>query len=154
MTFTNSKEVADYIENHLEERGIEVQRSFTHHNPKSAHINLIEKSTGKCHHIKFATEPFHAFKHYFGRMSIGDKGETLDEKVLDSLNDYDMLYFGYPDKIYNCLKKEFTGARLFRTMKSGINVFSFPIECLEMFYGIEDRVRWLKWNKEKEDELF
>ena len=144
MIFTNSKDVADYVENDLRNRGIECQRSFTHHNPKSAHINLIEKSTGRCHHIKFAKEPFHAFKHYFGKISKGDKGETLDERVLDSLEENDMLYFGYPDKIYNCLKKEFTGARLSRTMKSGINVFSFPIECLELFQGEEDRPAWLR----------
>ena len=101
MTFNNSKDVADFIQHDLESRGIEVQRSFTHHNPKSAHVNLIEKATGKCHHIKFATEPFHAFKHYFGMVSIGDKGETLDENVLSALEDNDVLYFKVGQQIYD-----------------------------------------------------
>ena len=143
MIFNNSKDVADFIQRDLESRGIEVQRSFTHHNPKSAHVNLIEKATGKCHHIKFATEPFHAFKHYFGNLSKGDKGETLDENVLSALENSDILYFGYPDKIYNCTKEEFTRPRLTRTMKNGISVYSFPIICLEMYYGQEDRPEWL-----------
>ena len=107
--FKSSLDVAEYVANHLEFQkkvfDVEINHNYSNMGRTGKHIDIIEKDTGKKHHIKFALESFHKFSEFFN--TDEGEGETLDKEVLDKLKDEDFLYFGYPDKILFTTKKEF-----------------------------------------------
>ena len=135
--FKNSVDIAEYVASHLEFHGkkfdAKVNHAFSNMGTAGKHIDLTEIDTGKKHHIKFALESFHKFSEFFN--TDEGEGETLDRGVLDKLKDEDILYFGYPEKIYFTTKKEFTRRKLWRKMTNGIEVCSYPIKNLEMLFG-------------------
>ena len=135
--FKSSLDVAEYVGSHLEFQkkkfDVEVNHNYSNMGTTGRHIDIIERDTRIKHHIKFALESFHKFSEFFD--TDEGEGETLDKEVLDKLKDEDFLYFGYPDKIYFTTKKEFTRRKLWRKMKNGIEVCSYPIKNLEVMFG-------------------
>jgi len=136
ILISNSVDAAKLITEELHESGIEVERQFTHHTKQGAHVNLIDKKSGQVHHVKFSKEPFYAFGRIF---DYGDmQGDSLDEKVVDSLKDDDRLYFAYPTKIYTCSLKDFTSWNLWRDTKHGTKTCSYALTCVNLvgFSGV------------------
>jgi hypothetical protein len=135
--FKSSLDVAEYVAGHLEFQkkkfDVEINHNYSNMGTTGRHIDIIERDTGIKHHIKFALEPFHQFSKYFN--TDEGKGETLDKEVLEKLKQGDFLYFGYPDKILFTTKEEFTRRKLWRKMKNGVEVCSYPIKSLEVMFG-------------------
>lgn len=135
--FKSSLDVAEYVAGHLEFHGkkCDYKIAYNYENKGTAgkHIDIIEKDTGTKHHIKFALESFHKFSEFFN--TDEGEGETLDKAVLDKLNPGDCVYFGYPNAIYFTTKEEFVRRKLWRTMKNGVEVCSYPIKNLKIMFG-------------------
>ena len=135
--FKSSLDVAEYVAGHLEFQkktfDVEINHNYSNKGSVGKHIDIIEKDTGKKHHIKFALESFHKFSQFFN--TDEGEGETLDKEVLDKLREGDILYFGYPDKILFTTKKEFIRRNLWRKMNNGVEVCSYPIKNLEIIFG-------------------
>jgi len=130
----SSTDASRIVTDELGKKNIKVQSFFTHKTINGVHIDLIDELNKIKYHIKFAKEPFITFGNYFPQYK-DEYGETLDESVLDKLNDNDVLLFAYPDKILMCIKKEFIKPNLWRMTKYGIKTCSFPLCNLEVFIG-------------------
>ena len=135
--FKSSLDVAEYVAGHLEFNGkkLDYKVGYNYENAGTTgkHIDVIEKDTGKKHHIKFALESFHKFSEFFN--TDEGEGETLDKAVLDKLDPNDYVYFGYPDKILFTTKEEFVRRKLWRKMKDGTEVCSYPVKNLDTLFG-------------------
>ena len=132
LAFSSTENACDFIQAKLREQGIETERVHTHHTRDGIHINLIEKNTNKTHHVKFSKEPFHAFGYFFKAWK-GEKGDSLDDSVLETLQDTDVLYFAYPDKILKTEKERFVQPKLYRKNNKGILTCSFALSDMEVF---------------------
>lgn len=132
LELTNSEDASLFIKGALLAKGIETQTHHLHHTAKANHVALIEKISGKVHHVKFAKEPFYSFGYYFKQFPH-EHGDSLDEEVVESLKDDDVIYFAYPDIIYKIEKSYFIQPQLWRDTKRGTKTCSFPINNMEVF---------------------
>jgi hypothetical protein len=119
----------------LRNNGTEIDRGRGCHIQlgKFAHFYFTELVSKRKHYIKHVNTPFMTFGKQF-REFHSTIGETLDLEVLQLLKDDDIIYFAYPNAIYQIRTEKIREHMRDRINDTdGSKTVSFPICLLERF---------------------
>lgn len=100
MTFSSSREVAEFILYSYKQLGRSLSISPGFKNEVGEHTRLIDQNMGMVFHVKYSQEHFKSFSRYFPEHGKGE-GESIHVDIVKHLKDNDLIFFGGP---YGILK--------------------------------------------------
>lgn len=134
MTFTSSRDVAEFVRSayRLVGRSLSISPGFK--NEVGEHIRLIDQNTGIVFHVKYSQQHFKKFGQFFPEHGKGE-GESISTEVMKQLRDNDLVFFGGPNGILKIFAGDIREKGVCRdNEKYADSTYSVGIEFCEEYY--------------------
>jgi len=132
MDLKNSVQAGEMVQALLADKDIHTTELKHQMGGGRVHVELIDINSHVSHYVKYSKSPFQKFGSFF-RQWKGELGDSLNDKVVQRLEDDTVLYFAYPDKIYTVKFSEFIKPSLIRMTSWGDTTWSFPLTAMTIF---------------------